>query len=91
MPVLPGSREPLADLAEAQRVAEEVGYPVILKAAAGGGGRGMRVVRSADELDGAVEAASREALSAFGDGDYLRIPARVFLVTIGIGDDGPFA
>ena len=47
---------------------EAVTYPALVKAAAGGGGRGMRVVRSADELDGAVEAASREALSAFGDG-----------------------
>ncbi len=47
---------------------EAVTYPALVKAAAGGGGRGMRVVRSADELDGAVAAASREALSAFGDG-----------------------
>ncbi|HSP30385.1 MAG TPA: biotin carboxylase N-terminal domain-containing protein [Ilumatobacteraceae bacterium] len=52
------------------RVADtaEVTYPALVKAAAGGGGRGMRVVRSADELDDAVEAASREALAAFGDG-----------------------
>jgi propionyl-CoA carboxylase alpha chain len=47
---------------------DEMSYPVLVKAAAGGGGRGMRVVRSADELDDAVAAASREALSAFGDG-----------------------
>jgi propionyl-CoA carboxylase alpha chain len=46
----------------------EVAYPALVKAAAGGGGRGMRVVRSADELEDAVAAASREALSAFGDG-----------------------
>jgi acetyl/propionyl-CoA carboxylase alpha subunit len=45
----------------------EIGYPLVVKAAAGGGGRGMRVVRSAGELDGAVEAARREALAAFGD------------------------
>ena len=50
------------------RVDGEVTYPALVKAAAGGGGRGMRVVRSADELDEAVAAASREALSAFGDG-----------------------
>jgi propionyl-CoA carboxylase alpha chain len=52
------------------RVADgaEVTYPALVKAAAGGGGRGMRVVRSSDELDDAVEAASREALAAFGDG-----------------------
>ena len=46
---------------------EEIGYPVIVKAAAGGGGRGMRVVREASELDGAVEAGQREARAAFGD------------------------
>jgi len=50
------------------RVDGEVTYPALVKAAAGGGGRGMRVVRSVDELDEAVAAASREALSAFGDG-----------------------
>jgi propionyl-CoA carboxylase alpha chain len=50
------------------RIDGDVVYPALVKAAAGGGGRGMRVVRSADELDQAVEAASREALSAFGDG-----------------------
>ncbi len=43
-------------------------FPALVKAAAGGGGRGMRIVRSAEELAGAIEASSREALSAFGDG-----------------------
>ena len=51
-----------------------VTYPALVKAAAGGGGRGMRIVRSADELDDAVEAASREALSAFGDGSVFIEP-----------------
>ena len=68
VPVLPGSREPLADAAEAAKVAAEVGFPVILKAAAGGGGRGMRIVQDADVLASQFETASQEALKAFGDG-----------------------
>ena len=68
VPVLPGSPEPLADAEEAARVAEKVGYPVILKAAAGGGGRGMRIVQNSEILKTQFETASEEALKAFGDG-----------------------
>jgi len=68
VPVLPGSREPLADAAEAAKVAGEVGFPVILKAVAGGGGRGMRIVQDPDVLASQFETASQEALKAFGDG-----------------------
>jgi acetyl-CoA carboxylase, biotin carboxylase subunit len=68
VPVLPGSQEPLADLDEAKGLAAEVGYPVILKAAAGGGGRGMRIVGSAAELAGQLATAGDEAEKAFGDG-----------------------
>ncbi len=68
VPVLPGSREPLADAEEAARVAAEVGYPVILKAAAGGGGRGMRIVGAAEELPAQLATARGEAEKAFGDG-----------------------
>ncbi|TNF70557.1 MAG: acetyl-CoA carboxylase biotin carboxylase subunit [Acidobacteria bacterium] len=68
VPVLPGSREPLADAADAARVAAEVGFPVILKASAGGGGRGMRIVQEAGVLASQFETASQEALKAFGDG-----------------------
>ncbi len=68
VPVLPGSREPLADAAEARQLAEEVGYPVILKAAAGGGGRGMRIVHAPEELAGQLATAGEEAQKAFGDG-----------------------
>ncbi len=68
VPVLPGSQTPLADLSEAKRVAEEVGYPVILKASAGGGGRGMRIVRESGALESQFVTASEEAVKAFGDG-----------------------
>jgi acetyl-CoA carboxylase biotin carboxylase subunit len=68
VPVLPGSEEPLADIGEGKRIAEEVGYPVILKAAAGGGGRGMRIVQDAESLQTQFSTASEEALKAFGDG-----------------------
>lgn len=67
VPVVPGTTEPLGNAKEAEKVAKEFGYPVLLKAAAGGGGKGMRVVAAAKEMAGALEAARREAKSAFGD------------------------
>jgi acetyl-CoA carboxylase, biotin carboxylase subunit len=67
VPVVPGTEEPLSDDAEAQRVAATVGYPVMVKAALGGGGRGMRLVRAPGELAGALRAARSEAGAAFGD------------------------
>ncbi len=65
--LIPGSDGVLADADEARRVADEVGYPVLLKAESGGGGRGRRVARSADEVAGAYQDASAEARAAFGD------------------------
>ncbi len=65
---IPGSKEPAKDAADAVRIAEEVGYPVLLKAVAGGGGRGMRAVDDPKDLIAGYESASAEALSAFGDG-----------------------
>ncbi len=67
IPVVPGCEEPVADEKEARRVCEEIGYPVILKAAAGGGGKGMRRIANPDELEGALSRAIAEAGSAFGD------------------------
>ncbi|MEO7822908.1 MAG: acetyl-CoA carboxylase biotin carboxylase subunit [Gemmatimonadaceae bacterium] len=67
VPVVPGTTEALKDAKEAARVAEKFGYPVLLKAAAGGGGKGMRVVHTSSELSGALDAARREAKSSFGD------------------------
>ena len=65
---LPGSPGPLESTSEAKKVAREVGFPLIIKAAAGGGGRGMKIVRDPDALDSALELAQTEAKAAFGNG-----------------------
>src|SRR6516164_5396869 len=67
VPVPPGTERPVKSAAEARQIAQEVGYPVIVKAAMGGGGRGMRVVPDAARLDARLEEAQGEARSAFGD------------------------
>ena len=72
VPVVPGAVTPVADLKSARLVAEEIGFPLMVKASAGGGGRGMRVVRAPGELRVALETAASEAEKAFGD-------ARVYL------------
>src|SRR3978361_9851 len=69
VPILPGSDGVIASEGEALEWAQSVGYPVILKAVAGGGGRGRRIVRTKDELPGMFQAASTEALNAFSNGD----------------------
>jgi acetyl-CoA carboxylase biotin carboxylase subunit len=69
LPVLPGSPDPLKSEDEARSLVREIGYPVIIKAAAGGGGRGMRIVRSEEELGPAMQTASTEASAAFKNGD----------------------
>ena len=68
VPVTPGSEGPCRNAAEVKLVGAEVGYPLLIKASAGGGGKGMRVVRSESEVDAAYASASREAGAAFGDG-----------------------
>ncbi len=68
VPVVPGSDGAITDIADAKKRAAEVGYPVILKAAQGGGGRGMRVVEEESYLENAFLAAESEAITAFGDG-----------------------
>jgi acetyl-CoA carboxylase biotin carboxylase subunit len=67
VPIVPGLVEPVADAGEAREAAGEIGYPVLLKAAAGGGGKGMRVIEDPEDLPRAFEAAQREARAAFGD------------------------
>src|SRR6202030_4635019 len=69
VPILPGSDGVIADEKEALEWAKDVGYPVILKAVAGGGGRGMRICRNAEELPSMYQQASTEAANAFGNGD----------------------
>jgi acetyl-CoA carboxylase biotin carboxylase subunit len=69
VPILPGSEGILASDGEAMEWARQVGFPVIIKASAGGGGRGMRIVRNPEELPGLFKAAQSEAAAAFGNGD----------------------
>src|SRR6202163_368117 len=69
VPILPGSEGILKSAEEAQGIAEQIGYPVMLKASAGGGGRGMRVVREADEMPQLLAQAQSEAAAAFSCGD----------------------
>jgi acetyl-CoA carboxylase, biotin carboxylase subunit len=82
VPVLPGSEGILAGEAEAMEWARKIGFPVIIKASAGGGGRGMRIVRSEEELAARFRAAQSEAAAAFGNGDlymekYLERPRHI--------------
>jgi acetyl-CoA carboxylase biotin carboxylase subunit len=87
-PVVPGTTSALRDAEEAAATAERFGYPVLLKAAAGGGGKGMRVVREPSELAGALAAAQREARNAFGDDavyveKYIEGPRHVEIQVLG--------
>lgn len=68
VPILPGSEDPIDSTDEAKKLAHEIGFPLIIKAAAGGGGRGMRIVREESELSGNLELAQSEALNAFKNG-----------------------
>src|SRR3954454_4662577 len=88
VPVLPGSDGPVQGEEQAVKVANELGYPVIIKAVAGGGGRGMRVVRAPDELGGLLKTAQREAEAAFGVGDvyvekYVESPRHIEIQVLG--------
>jgi acetyl-CoA carboxylase biotin carboxylase subunit len=82
VPVVPGTAAPLRDVAEARREAHRLGFPVLLKAAAGGGGKGMRLVRAESEIESAFQGARSEAQKAFGDGSvyvekYLERPRHI--------------
>jgi acetyl-CoA carboxylase, biotin carboxylase subunit len=69
VPILPGSEGVIANADEAREWAREIGYPVIVKASAGGGGRGMRVIRKEEELENSFNSAQQEAAAAFGNGN----------------------
>src|SRR5437868_2985889 len=82
VPIVPGSPGPVEDVEEALAFANSIGFPVIIKAAAGGGGKGMRVAKDADEFERSFQLARSEALSAFGNGDvyvekYLMRPRHI--------------
>ena len=88
VPVLLGSDGPIESEEKALKLAKDIGYPVIVKATAGGGGRGMRIVRAASELSHAVKTAQREAEAAFGVGDvyiekYLESPRHIEFQILG--------
>ncbi len=88
VPILPGSDGPIDSEDRGLRVARELGYPVIIKAAAGGGGRGMRIVRAPADLGGALRTAQREAQAAFGVGDvyiekYIEGPRHIEFQVLG--------
>ncbi len=90
LPVVPGSTEAVADAEQAGRIAQELGYPVLVKAAAGGGGRGMKVVRKSGELARALASAAAESQAAFGDGTlyiekYLDRPRHIEIQVLGDG------
>ena len=68
VPLVPGTSEPISDISKAKEVASQVGYPILIKASAGGGGKGMRIVNDENQFEEQMERAVSEATSAFGDG-----------------------
>ena len=90
IPVVPGSEGGVADLASARKVGKDIGYPVIIKATAGGGGRGMKVAHSEADLELAVSTAQSEAKAAFGNGEvyiekYLEKPRHIEIQVLADG------
>ena len=90
IPVVPGSEGGVATADEAREVAKDIGYPVIIKATAGGGGRGMKVARDESELEMAISTAQSEAKAAFGNGEvyiekYLEKPRHIEIQVLGDG------
>jgi len=88
VPILPGSDGPVDSEEKAQKIAKDLGFPVIIKAIAGGGGRGMRVIRAAGEMGKALKTAQREAEAAFGVGDvyiekYIENPRHIEFQVLG--------
>ena len=93
IPVVPGSEGGVTTDAEAMEIAGEIGFPVLIKAAAGGGGRGMKVARSAEDIGQALSTARSEAKAAFGDDavyieKYLELPRHIEVQVLGDGRGG---
>ncbi len=88
VPMVPGSGKALSDIQEAKQTAIEIGFPVLIKASAGGGGKGMRIVETEEEFEEQVKRASSEAQSAFGDGSvfiekYISSPKHIEIQVLG--------
>jgi acetyl-CoA carboxylase, biotin carboxylase subunit len=88
IPLVPGTDYAISDVEEAKKVAKEVGFPILIKASAGGGGKGMRIVESADEFDENLQRAVSEATAAFGDGSvfierYVTAPRHIEIQVLG--------
>jgi acetyl-CoA carboxylase biotin carboxylase subunit len=93
LPLVPGSEGAIATVKQAKKLAAEIGYPVLIKAASGGGGRGMKVVPSEDQLESLMSQAAAEARSAFGDDTvymekYLADPRHIEFQVFGDGEGG---
>lgn len=88
IPMVPGVDHAIDDIAEAKKVAEEIGFPILIKASAGGGGKGMRIVEKQEEFVEQMERAISEAVSAFGDGSvfiekYVSSPRHIEVQVLG--------
>jgi len=88
VPIVPGTKTPIANIDEGLKIAEQIGFPILLKASAGGGGKGMRKVFHPSEFKDSFESAQREALKSFGDGSiyiekYLENPKHIEIQIIG--------
>ncbi len=88
VPMVPGTDYAIADISEAKKVAQEVGFPVLIKASAGGGGKGMRIVEKIETFEESVKSAMSEAQSAFGDGSvfiekYVASPRHIEIQVMG--------
>lgn len=88
VPCVPGSKGIITSMADAKKVAKQIGYPVMVKASAGGGGRGMRMIPSADKLEELVESAKRESAAAFGNDDmylekFIEMPRHIEIQIVG--------
>jgi len=88
VPLVPGTATPITDVAEAKKLASEIGFPILIKASAGGGGKGMRIVEKEDEFIAQMETAVRESVSSFGDGavfieKYVSSPRHIEIQVLG--------
>ncbi len=88
VPMVPGTEDPIQNVEEAREIAERIGYPILIKASAGGGGKGMRVVENAGELEQQMQMAKSEALSAFSNDDvfiekYVAAPRHIEIQLMG--------